>query len=169
MIEIIPNFHPLLVHFPIALIAVSAGTLFLGLLIGTKNKFGKEFLIVSRWSLWFAAFMSIFTIIAGFDAYYSVAHDKPSHDMMTIHRNWGLSTFVLLILLTFWSVFTFLTRRTPSKTFCFSMILLFLLVMTTGWYGGEVVYRYGLGVMSLPKVEGPGHDHSHEDSSAHDH
>ncbi|MBL4850981.1 MAG: hypothetical protein JKY90_01690, partial [Gammaproteobacteria bacterium] len=32
---------------------------------------------------------------------------------------------------------------------------------STAWHGGEVVYRYGIGVISLPKVEGDGHDHAH--------
>jgi hypothetical protein len=38
------------------------------------------------------------------------------------------------------------------------------LVAVTGFKGGEVVYRYGLGVMSLPEVSeasknGDGHEH----------
>lgn len=31
--------------------------------------------------------------------------------------------------------------------------------MTTGWYGAELVFRYGTGVMSLPQSEVVGHQH----------
>ena len=36
-------------------------------------------------------------------------------------------------------------------------------LVSTAWHGGEVVYRYGIGVMSLPNVEegADGHNHSH--------
>lgn len=37
------------------------------------------------------------------------------------------------------------------------------MVGATGRLGSEAVYRHGLGVMSLPKVEGEGHAHSHGD------
>lgn len=42
------------------------------------------------------------------------------------------------------------------------MIITFFLVMITAWHGAEVVYRYGIGVLSLPKSEGKGHQHSHD-------
>jgi hypothetical protein len=39
--------------------------------------------------------------------------------------------------------------------------------MIAGWLGAEGVYRYGLGVMSLPAVETSNdlHQHSHTDDS----
>ena len=33
------------------------------------------------------------------------------------------------------------------------LIALLGLLMTTAWYGGELVYRHGIGVMSLPNAE----------------
>ena len=44
-----------------------------------------------------------------------------------------------------------------------------LLLGATGWHGGELVYRYGLGVLSLPAAEGEGHDHVHADGEMHEH
>ncbi|MCF6301365.1 MAG: hypothetical protein L3J52_09655 [Proteobacteria bacterium] len=38
-------------------------------------------------------------------------------------------------------------------------VIAFLLLGITAFKGGELVYRYGLGVMSLPEVEGEGHAH----------
>jgi hypothetical protein len=33
------------------------------------------------------------------------------------------------------------------------------MLLSTAWHGAEVVYRYGIGVISLPQEEGEGHDH----------
>jgi hypothetical protein len=35
-------------------------------------------------------------------------------------------------------------------------------LMTTGWLGAEGVYRYGLGVISLPEQQENGHGHGKE-------
>jgi hypothetical protein len=43
-----------------------------------------------------------------------------------------------------------------------SLLVAAMLLATTGWKGGELVYRHGLGVMSLPsksKHEHDAHDH----------
>jgi len=50
-IEIIPNWHPLLVHFTIALFSVSALLYLAGLLLNKSN-----LLIVAKWNLWIGAF-----------------------------------------------------------------------------------------------------------------
>lgn len=42
-----------------------------------------------------------------------------------------------------------------------------VLLASTAWHGGELVYRHGLGVMSLPQPEGEGHDHEHTDNQMH--
>ncbi len=55
------------------------------------------------------------------------------------------------------------------------MIFMLTLILSTGllaltaWKGGELVYRYGLGVMSLPQVAqgAEGHDHEHAEGEGH--
>jgi hypothetical protein len=34
------------------------------------------------------------------------------------------------------------------------------LLLITAWHGAELVFRYGLGVLSLPQAEEVGHHHS---------
>lgn len=69
MPEIIPNYHPILVHFTIALTSTSFGTMILSYLFAFKPSIQKECQIVSRWCIWLAAIVSVFTVIAGFHAY----------------------------------------------------------------------------------------------------
>ena len=58
-------------------------------------------------------------------------------------------------------------KKALSRVFIVAMVISGTVLMSTAWHGGELVYRYGLGVMSLPKAEGDGHDHSH--GGGHDH
>lgn len=161
MIEIIPNWHPIFVHFTVALITISALCYFIGI-FSTKYSLGREFLIVGRWCLWFGAIAAIATVIAGFIAYYSVAHDTPSHLAMTEHRNWAIATFVVILFVTIWSLWQHFKKKSVGIMFVMAMIITFFLVTITAWHGAEVVYRYGIGVLSLPKSEGKGHQHSHD-------
>jgi len=165
MPEIIPNYHPMLVHFTVALITTSLGTLILGWLLARRKTLQQECFIVSRWCLWLGALASILTIVAGFHAYYTVAHDAISHRVMTIHRNWALTTFGLIWVMTIWSWLLWIKKRTPNWLYTTGMLIIFGLVMTTGWYGAELVYRYGIGVKSLPQAETVGHNHTHGEHS----
>ena len=166
MIEIIPNWHPVFVHFTVAMFSLS--TLFYVLSHITANsELQKQWLIVAKWNLWLGAVISIITVAAGWQAYNSVAHDTPSHLAMTDHRNWAMATFAFFLLLAVWSVV--LHRAQTVKNWFFVTLLLIAsgALTSTAWRGGEIVYRYGLGVMSLPKVEGEGHDHVHAANEGH--
>ena len=170
MIEIIPNWHPIFVHFTVALITISALCYFIGF-VSMKYSFGREFLIVGRWCLWFGAIAAIATVIAGFMAYYSVAHDAPSHEAMTVHRNWAIATFIIILIVAFWSAWLYYKNKAISFTFVLSMVIAFSLVSITAWHGAELVYRYGLGVMSLPKKEYSNqlNDHGNKQKDNHTH
>ena len=179
MIEIIPNWHPIFVHFTVALITVS-GLLFIILKISGIEIFKGEIFSVARWTLWIGAVFTVVTFILGFVAYYSVAHDLPSHKAMIDHRNWAIATFSIIILCAIWSLLSYLQVCKISNLFLIIVILMLLLLASTAWHGAELVYRYGLGVMSLPQVHDndeeshvhkninksvpnghEGHDHSH--------
>ncbi len=176
MPTIIPNYHPIFVHFTIALMVTSFGMLLLHYLFKTKPQLRQECLIVSRWCLWLAALVSILTVIAGLHAYYTVAHDAVTHKVMTIHRNWGIVTFVAIWVAAISSFVLYLKQKPPRWLFTGVLAIAVVLVMVTGWYGAELVFRYGTGVMSLPQSEGAGHQHdsvnnmvAHVDSGNHEH
>ena len=46
------------------------------------------------------------------------------------------------------------------------MLITLALLASTAWHGGELVYRYGIGVISLPQSSGPDHQHKHHGNSA---
>lgn len=158
--DIIPNWHPFLVHFTLALPVTAAG-LFLVAQLMRERPVAAHLTTAGRWALWLGAASAVLAVAAGFQAYYSVAHDVPSHAAMTVHLKWALATLALL------AVAAFLAWRERARAVGASAVLGVAMALTvgalatTGYLGAENVYRYGLGVMSMPKAEGPGHSHSH--------
>ena len=153
-----PNMHPILVHFAYALTVTSA----LSLLVASFSSAGgwrDTLRHAGDWMLFFAALAIVATAAAGFQAYYSVNHDGPSHAAMTTHRNWAVPSAVAVLALAAWRY----TKRAGKPGPLFALLLLVAagLLSVTAWWGGRLVYGYGLGVKSMPMVEGEGHDHEH--------
>lgn len=163
VIEIIPNWHPIF-----ALFTMSFG--FFGFTYITTHlnivsrSLVNEFEIIARWCLWTGALITIITVLAGLNAFNTVNHDEVSHIAMHTHRSWAIPTAVLILLAASWSFWRHLKQK-KEPTLIFLVILLFiqLSLLSTAWHGSELVYRYGLGVMSLPKTEGTGHHHHHHE------
>jgi uncharacterized membrane protein len=174
MIDIIPNWHPVFVHFTVALLVVSAAMHFLSHFI-SSGKLADQLMTVARWNLWIGVGFTLFTVAAGWYAYNTVAHDTPSHIAMTEHRNWAMATFVLFLGIAGWDYYLF--RRSAAKGWLFTALMATgaALLLTTAWHGGELVYRHGLGVVSLPEPAaetGHAHDsepHPHEGVDFHEH
>lgn len=163
-IEIIPNWHPILVHFTVALLSVSALLYFAGLVLKKPH-----FLLIARWNLWIGAAITVGTILAGLDAYNSIAHDGPLHKAMTEHKNWALATGSIFILLALWALFKHRGAKTVNPIFVFIIILASGLLSITGYLGAEVVYRHGGGVMRMPEVQGDGGHGSHSHGEGREH
>lgn len=153
-----PNIHPILVHFSFAL-GVSAAFAYLVAAFAVAARWRKTLIPAADWMLAFAAVAIIATVAAGFQAYYTVAHDGPSHAAMTTHRNWAVPSALFLLALAGWRYMSL--RKPPTGVFVGLMAIAAVCLTTTAWWGGTIVYKYGLGVQSLPEVTGDGHDHDH--------
>jgi uncharacterized membrane protein len=165
MIEIIPNWHPIFVHFTVALFSTALCFYMLAYLCKSLRIFSKvasEFEIAARWCLWFVGIIVIGTILAGLQAYNSVKHDEISHLAMTDHRNWAFPTAGVIVLVALWSLCRTYKQKPITITFIIILFIVQGLLLATAWRGAELVFRYGLGVMSLPQAEEMGHLHHHE-------
>lgn len=167
MVEIIPNWHPALVHFPIAfataaLTFIAVGTLF-------KNwPYAMQCLTTGRWLLWGAAAFALIAAGFGWLAYNSVEHDEISHAAMTVHRNWALGALTALLALAAWDMWRSRSGKMLSQGFLVLLVAAWLLVISAAWHGAELVYRHGLGVMALPDVPTE-QDEAPHDAGVHKH
>jgi len=168
MFEIIPNWHPIFVHFTVSTLSLASIFFVLSHVMRShpQNSNIRKF---AEWNLWIGSISTILTVIAGWIAYNSVAHDTPSHEAMTIHRNWALATAGIFIVLALWLFYIKRSHHKVNISFVVIIIIAFGMLGTTAWRGGETVYRYGLGVISLPAVEkgADGHAHEHAGQSNH--
>jgi uncharacterized membrane protein/ketosteroid isomerase-like protein len=157
MIDIIPNWHPIFVHFTVTLLAITGVLQILIWLF--KTKFNSDSIVsTQKWLVILGSLAIVLTIATGLQAYYSVNHDTVSHLAMTNHRNWALITAIIFLL---GAVLYFLFPKRKQVLGGGLFVIAALLLSITAFKGGELVYKHGLGVMSMPVVTGDGHDHDH--------
>ena len=181
---IIPNIHPILVHFTIALVSISFLMYILEYTVKRlypNSTMEIEFAIVARWCLWLAMIFVILTGLAGLHAYYTVPHDEDGHAAMQVHKNSAIISFTLILLIGTISIFRFKQNKKANLAFILGLFITQLSVMITGYLGAEVVYRYGVGVIkaqtkdmmhghnhhkSMPGMSEKDDDHEHDEKEA---
>src|SRR5262249_32830234 len=113
--------HPIFVHFTVALLALSA-VLFATAWIAKRAGWQKQVVHAAEINLWAGTALTVFTVIAGFVAYSTVSHDEASHDIMQTHRSLALATvawFLVLALTALWQ-----RRRSAYPSLLFTLAML---------------------------------------------
>ena len=161
MFKIIPNWHPILVHFTIALLGVA--TLLFGVsVIWRRGRWSASIETAANWNLWLGASLTALTIAAGLQAAATVAHDEAAHLAMETHKFWALGTAASFALLALWNGLR--VRRAGPIGFGFVALMVVAAVglAGTGLRGADLVFRHGVGVMALPELGSEGHSHGGE-------
>lgn len=167
MVEIIPNWHPIFVHFTVALLSLAVALFVITRFV--KGPLQEQWQIVACWALWFGAIFSVITGLAGLYAFNTVEHDTPSHAAMIEHRSWAVVTIIAFLALATWSIIRVRHKRPLGTLFATLMLIAGGLLTSTAWHGAELVYRYGLGVMSLPESDEDNHEHTrYQEERGHD-
>ncbi len=142
-----PNIHPMLVHFPIALLITAVLLDFLYLI------WKKDWLHNSVMTLFIlAALASLITYLSGRQAVDSVSVPMNAELTASYHADWALYTLLYFSIYT--SIRAFLFWKKLNKRFI--AILLFLtglagcaLLAKTADLGGKLVYKYGVGTKKI--------------------
>ncbi len=168
MIEIIPNWHPIWVHFTIGLLII--GTLFYALAFaGAARSWVPHALNAARWNLIAGTLFAVLALLTGYLAANSVAHDNAGHANLLVHINWALTAAAIFVVAVVWLSIQW--RKAKGKA---SLPVLLLLLVgsaalgVTGSKGGANVYEHGLGVQRLPELgahDHAAHDHAHPGES----
>lgn len=166
MVEIIPNWHPILVHFTIALLTI-ATLLFIASVFVRRNRPLHGIATTADWNLWLGAGLTVLTVAAGLQAAGSVTHDDAAHLAMQNHKFWALGTASLFLVLALWNAWRVRRGQAVGMVFILVMVIALGGLTATGLRGANLVYRHGLGVMALPQVADGGHDH--ESGAEHSH
>lgn len=147
-----PNWHPTIVHFPIALLLTGIAALWIGALL-RDSEFNRQLQTVGHWNLRAGFIFSIIAMISGVFAYLSVPRDAAALEAMNVHYAW--SGVVVAAFLPFFILSCLRHRLTPhiKRAFTAGLIIPALPLVYTIWLGNEAVYRYGLGVQQASETE----------------
>lgn len=141
------TFHPLFVHFPIALLIVTGIIALIDLLNG---KFQLKKVIL--WNLIFAALGTIITVVSGFIDADVIPHNLTIHEIMEVHEHIGISLLIVTSILSVWIVFRF-SKMKKSENILFVIVLWVALILVSynGFLGGKMVYDNGAGIKPMQK------------------
>ncbi|HEY3487535.1 MAG TPA: DUF2231 domain-containing protein [Gammaproteobacteria bacterium] len=167
MFEITPNWHPAIVHFPIALLLSGIAAIWVSSLL-SDTEFNRQLQIFGHWNLRAGFILAVIAAWFGLLAYMSVSHDETAHAAKNIHRDWAIVTISAFIPFFFLSLLRRRLTRHITRVFTVALIIPAILLLRTAWLGGETVYRYGVGVEPLQTKSNEHHTHSDDDDKNHD-
>jgi uncharacterized membrane protein len=140
------NPHPLVVHFPIALLMASV--LFdLSAFLSKREALEKA----ARWNLIMGLVTAAMAFVTGLQAEESVPPFPVMQEIVERHEKLAYITLGIFVLLFLWRVLKHgkFFRRWPSL-YLLVAFLGMLNLAVTAYYGGELVYKYGVGVQAPP-------------------
>ena len=138
-----PNLHPLIVHLPIALLTFS----FFFDLFGILRK-RPEYERTAWWSLLAGTTGLILSVVSGLWAENVTEIPVNAREHFETHQQLAFLTTALYATLLLWRIAA-KTRVPHSRETRYTVLSFFgvALVWFTAWYGGELVYNFGVGVM----------------------
>jgi uncharacterized membrane protein len=142
------NMHPLFVHFPMALLSLF---LLLDLLGTWTNK--HDWRRAAGWFLYCGTVFAFLTVAAGLIAARSVAHGGDVHEIMESHEHLGISVLLLATSLAIWRWIAKGQIFGPANTlYLLCATILAALLMFTADLGGLMVYKFGVAVEPVAKI-----------------
>jgi uncharacterized membrane protein len=138
------QWHPMVVHFPLALIVTAAATLLLARLL--SGSIGATLAMVGTWNLCLGAAAALFAVATGMAAVLDLHLAVAAKEAVSLHVKWALFTTVALLLLAVWRGAGSAQNSRPSWLFLLVLFAATAALIETGYRGGQNVYRFGVGV-----------------------
>lgn len=156
--EVLSHIHPIMVHFPIALII--AATCYDLFLIITKRRISPK----QGFWLWAVAFISAWIAVGT-----GPEHDaRGNTNVFETHQNLADMTTVIAFLVVAFRAFFIFKRKEFLKSllvvYCLLSLVCSAAILSVGYFGGKMVYEQGVGVKMNGKYVNPpkpgkfGHD-----------
>jgi len=144
----LPSWHPLVVHFPIALVLVATGLLLAARLLRNES-LAATAATVGTWNLCLGAAAAVFALATGLGAVLDLDISAAARQAISAHLNWAMFTTLLLVLLAVWRGAGTASLSRPSWPFLIVLIAASGALSYTGYRGGRNVFEYGVGVRKI--------------------
>jgi uncharacterized membrane protein len=140
-----PGWHPMVVHFPMALV-VTAALLLLAARLVRPGPFAATLAIVGTWNLCLGALAALVALATGLGAVVHLDVGVAAHQAIAVHVKWAIFTSLPLVLLAVWRGAGTAQESRPSWIFLMVLWAAAAALVATGYHGGQNVYEYGVGV-----------------------
>ncbi len=152
----LPGWHPLVVHFPIALV-LSAMALLLTARLLRNESLAATAATVGTWNLCLGAVAALFALGSGLGAVLDLDVSAAVHAAISVHVKWAMLTTLLLVLLALWRGAGTASGSRPSWLFLLVLAAASAALIETSYRGGKNVFEYGVGVRKIAarSVEAP--------------
>jgi uncharacterized membrane protein len=151
-----PGWHPLVVHFPIALVVVAAALLLAARLLRSET-LASTAATVGTWNLCLGAVAAVLALGSGLGAVLDLDVSAAARAAISQHMKWAMFTTLVLVLLAVWRGAGTAAGSRPSWVFIVVLLAATAALGVTGYRGGKNVYEYGVGVrkIALRPLEAP--------------
>ena len=151
-----PGWHPIVVHFPLALVVTATLLLWAARLRLLKPN-AATLSIVGTWNLCLGTVSAVLALATGLAAvlHLQVGADAPgaaAHLAISLHLKWAFFSTLLLVLAAVWRGAGSAPDSPPSWIFLVLLSIAAASLVVTGYRGGQNVYRYGVGVRAADPV-----------------
>lgn len=140
-----PQWHPMAVHFPLALV-LSAAAALSAARWRALGRHAPALAVVGTWNLCLGALGALFALGTGLAAVASLHVGPVARAAVSLHVKWAIFTSMALLLLAVWRAAGAAPETRPSRWFMAALWAAAAALVVTGYRGGQNVYRYGVGV-----------------------
>ncbi|MEW6510711.1 MAG: DUF2231 domain-containing protein [Bacteroidota bacterium] len=146
-----PNPHPVLVHFPIALLT-------LAVLFELAAKLAKSEVLsrVGWWNQLTGTLGLAAAVLSGLAAERSVTIGGAARPYVDTHEQLAFIASAVFAVLLLWRIAN--RSRIPDRSALVYLLLLAVgafFLWGTAWFGGEIVYRFGVGITTVTQEAQP--------------
>ena len=143
--QIVPGWHPIVVHFPLALIVTAAASLSVARVLRGERMVA-SLANLGTWNLCLGAVGVFLALGTGLAATIGLQVDTAAHQAISAHVKSAVVTAMLVLLVAVWRGVGADASARPTWGFLLMLWLATAALTVTGYRGGQNVYRYGVGV-----------------------
>jgi uncharacterized membrane protein len=147
----LPGWHPLVVHFPLALI-LTATPLMLAARLLRSEAMASITAIVGTWNLCLGALAALFALATGLSALLDLDVSAAARQAISLHMKWAMFSTLALVLLAIWRGAGTAEGSRPSWIFIIVLLAATMALAVTGYRGGRNVYEFGVGVKRIAGI-----------------
>jgi uncharacterized membrane protein len=148
----LPEWHPMAVHFPLALTVTGALALSAARVL-PPERHGATLAVVGTWNLCLGAVGALLALGTGLAAVATLEIAPPARAAVGLHVKWAIFTIGALALLAVWRGAGVDANSRPSRAFLVILWAVTAALIVTAYRGGQNVYRYGVGVTQSAQLE----------------